>query len=471
MCPARLATAGLIAALALPGGIAAAAPAISLAAVGLRAFSPNGDGVRDRLVARATLTVTSHLTITVRSYEGATVATLLDRDEPAGQMTVTWDGAGVPDGPYDLVATAATGRAQLHVARWSTLPQVPAAGRIVVVLDPGHGGADNGGGSRQLPDGTWLYEKDVTLDTAKKTAVMLSAAGFAVRLTRTDDASLSLAARVRLADAYRGDAFVSFHDNSLAPGEGRTEAFYCETACFGATSSRSLAQALLDAHRVRLRPFEDAAWQMTPSPTVGWSAMDDFVRWNEDGCFDPIVCHFAVLGPYDATRRPAALVMPGALIESLSGSQPIELAMLADPAVRTVLATAFADGIASYFASRAQGVRLELASALPRFSLGRSSTIRIRVTNTGTAAIPAGSRIVVGDRSRVTGYDASRTTGSTIGTATVGRDLPSGGTAVLSVRVTPRVRSSRTWKLDVVVDGVRLSAARIPTLQVATYVH
>lgn len=210
---------------------------------------------------------------------------------------------------------------------------------------------------------------------------------------------------------------------------------------------------------------------MTPSPTAGWSVKDDFIRWNEDGCFDPIVCHFAVLGPYDPTHRPAALVMPGALVESLSGSHPIELAMLADPAMRTVLATAFADGIASYFALRPKAVRLDLASALPRFSLGRSSTIKIRVTNTGTAAISAGSRIIVGDRSQVTGYDASRTTGSTIGTASVGQALPSGGTAVLSVRVTPRVRSSRTWKLDVVVDGVRLSANRIPTLQVATYVH
>lgn len=252
MRSARLAAAGLIAALALPGGTTAAA--ISLAAVGPRAFSPNGDGVHDTLVARATLTVMSHLTITVQSYEGAPVATLVDGDEPAGPMTMTWDGAGVPDGPYDIVATAAMGSARLHVARWSTLPQVPAAARIVVVLDPGHGGTDNGGGSRQMADGTWLYEKDVTLDTAKKTAVMLSAAGFGVRLTRTDDASVSLAARVRLADAYRGDAFVSFHDNSLSPGEGRTEAFYCKTACFGATSSPTLAQALLDAHRCGYRP-------------------------------------------------------------------------------------------------------------------------------------------------------------------------------------------------------------------------
>lgn len=471
MRPARLAAAGLIAALALPGGTAAAAPAISLAAVGPRAFSPNGDGVHDTLVARTTLTVMSHLTITVQSYEGATVATLLDRDEPVGQVDITWDGAGVPDGPYDIVAIAPMGLARLHVARWSTVPKVPAAGKIVVVLDPGHGGTDNGGGSRQLPDGTWLYEKDITLDTAKKTAVMLSAAGFAVRLTRTGDASVSLGARVRVADAYRGDAFVSIHDNSLSPDEGRTEAFYCETACFGVTSSRSLAQALLDSHRVRLQPFESAAWQMTPSPTAGWSAKDDFIRWNEDACFDPIVCHFAVLGPYDPTRRPAALVMPGALVESLSASSPTELAMLADPAMRTVLATAFADGIAGYFASRPKAARLEVASALPRFSLGRLSTIKIRVTNTGTAAVPAGSRIVVGDRSRVTSYDASRITGSTIGTARLGRELPSGGSAVLSVGVTPRVRSSRTWKLDVVVDGVRLSASRIPTLQLGAYVH
>ena len=471
MRPARLATAGLIAALALPVGTAATPPALSLVAIGSRAFSPNGDGVHDTLVAKATVGTPSHLTIAVQSYEGATVATLLDLDEPAGDVAIIWDGAGVRDGPYDLVATTTTGSVRLHVARWSSLPPVPAAAKIVVVLDPGHGGTDTGGGSRQLPDGSWLYEKDVTLDTAKKTAAMLSGAGFAVRLTRIGDASVSLPARVRIANAARGDAFVSFHDNTLAPGEGRTEAFYCETACFGAAMSRSLAQALLDAHRARLQPFERASWQMTPSPTVGWSAKDDFIRWNEDDCFDRIVCHFAVLGPYDPERRPAALVMPGALVESLSGSNPTELAMLADPAMRTVLATAFADGIATYFASRAKAVRLELASTFPRFSLGRPSAIQIRVTNTGAAEIPAGSRLVVGDRSRVTGYDASGTTGFTIGTAMFGRELPAGGVTLVSVVLTPRVRASRTWKLDLVVGGVRLSGSRIPTLQLATYVH
>ncbi len=467
---ASLAAAGLAAVIALPvGGVAA--PAVSLVSVGPRAFSPNGDGTHDTLTARATLTTPSHLTITVRSYEGATVATLLDGDQPAGDTIVTWDGSGLPDGPYSIVASTTAASARLQVARWSTLPVVPAPGKTVVVLDPGHGGTDNGGGSRQLPDGRWLYEKDVTLDTAKKAAVMLSAAGFVVRYTRTDDSSVSLASRVRLADRYRADVFVSIHDNNLPAGQGRTEAFYCGTGCFAASMSQSLAQRILDAHRARLQPFESASWQMTPSPTAGWAAKDDFIRWNEDDCFDPIVCHFGALGPYDATRRPNAIVMPGALVESLSASHPVELAMMADPAMRTVLATAFADGIAGYLAARPTAVRLELASALPRFRLGVTSTIKIRVTNTGTGALPAGSRIVVGDRSRVSGYDASRTTGASLGSASLAAELASGASVVMPVKVKARVRGSRTWKLDVIVGATRLSSLRIPTLQLSTYMH
>ena len=471
MRPARLVATALIAALAVPGGTAAASEPVAMTVVGPRAFSPNGDGVHDTVVARATLAVPSRLTVSVQSFEGATVAVLFDGDAPAGALTVGWDGTGQPDGPYDLVASAGQEIARLHVARWSTLGEVLAPGKIVVLLDPGHGGTDNGGGSRQLPDGTWLYEKDVTLDTARKAGLMLSAAGFAVRLTRTGDSSVSLSSRARLADAVRADAFVSIHDNSLAPGEGRTEAFYCQTACFGSAASRSLAQALLDAHRARLQPFESATWQLTPSPTAGWSAKDDFLRWNEDDCLDPIVCHFAVLGPFDRTRRPSALVMPGALVESLSASSPAELAMLADPAMRTVLAMAFADGIVSYFASRERAARLGLAAALPRFVLEARSTIKVRLTNTGTRAIPAGSLVVVGDRSRVPGYDASGATGTTIGSARLGGGLASGATTALAVSVRPRIRSSRTWKIDVVVGGVRLSASRIPTLQLPIYVH
>ncbi len=54
--------------------------------------------------------------------------------------------------------------------------------RPVIVLDPGHGGEDGGASGA---DGT--AEKDLNLSVAKTVAEILTAAGYDVRLTRTED--------------------------------------------------------------------------------------------------------------------------------------------------------------------------------------------------------------------------------------------------------------------------------------------
>jgi N-acetylmuramoyl-L-alanine amidase len=78
-----------------------------------------------------------------------------------------------------------------------------------VVLDPGHGGKDPGaigvGG---------LREKDVTLALARALAPRLEARGFRVVLTREGDRHLELEERSALAEASRGDLFVSLHANA-----------------------------------------------------------------------------------------------------------------------------------------------------------------------------------------------------------------------------------------------------------------
>jgi N-acetylmuramoyl-L-alanine amidase len=78
-----------------------------------------------------------------------------------------------------------------------------------VVIDPGHGGADPGaigiGG---------LREKDVTLQLAKALGPKLSALGFRVVFTRETDRAVSLEERTAIAEAARGDVFVSLHANA-----------------------------------------------------------------------------------------------------------------------------------------------------------------------------------------------------------------------------------------------------------------
>jgi N-acetylmuramoyl-L-alanine amidase len=90
-------------------------------------------------------------------------------------------------------------------------PRLPAGLRSIetVVLDPGHGGKDPGavgiGGVR---------EKDVALNLARELDARLTAKGFRVVLTRDDDRKITLEERTAIAEAARGDIFVSLHANA-----------------------------------------------------------------------------------------------------------------------------------------------------------------------------------------------------------------------------------------------------------------
>jgi N-acetylmuramoyl-L-alanine amidase len=81
-----------------------------------------------------------------------------------------------------------------------------------VVLDPGHGGEDPGTKS-VLVD---RYEKEFTLDWAKRLRVLLLAQGWQVFLTRTNDTDLTLANRVKVADDVDAGFFISLHFNSAS---------------------------------------------------------------------------------------------------------------------------------------------------------------------------------------------------------------------------------------------------------------
>jgi N-acetylmuramoyl-L-alanine amidase len=78
-----------------------------------------------------------------------------------------------------------------------------------VVIDAGHGGRDPGAIGR-----TGLYEKEVTLDIAKKLSSILNSAGVETTLVRSSDKYVSLEERVRIANSSDGSVFVSIHANA-----------------------------------------------------------------------------------------------------------------------------------------------------------------------------------------------------------------------------------------------------------------
>jgi N-acetylmuramoyl-L-alanine amidase len=468
---ARAIAALLTLALVAPSGAGAATPAVILGATTPRAFSPNGDGVNDVLHLSLTMAAAGSLVVTVHSFEGSTVATLRDEPAEAGVSALLWDGEDLPDGPYTVVAASGDATASLHVAIWRTMPSAGRPGRIVVALDPGHGGTDFGT-SAWMADGRRLFEKDANLDTALKTGAMLDAAGYIVRYTRTSDVNRSLAQRTAFANAVHADVLVGMHYNWIGNSAGQTAVYYCGLGCYGADSSRALAQAVLTAHQARLAPFETDSYHLTPNPVSGWTAIDDYTRWfGHSDCTGTVGCHFGLLGPYSATVRPTAATMPAVLMESLAFSSPDEVGLIGDPAVRTQIAAAYADGIAGFFATRATWVRQERAATLPTLRRYHAASVRIRVVNTGSGTIPAGSVVVVGDRSRTNANDPGTTKGRTIGTRTLTSPLAPGAAVLVSVRVVPKVGGRRTWKVDFVVAGIRLSARRVPALLINAYVR
>jgi N-acetylmuramoyl-L-alanine amidase len=77
-----------------------------------------------------------------------------------------------------------------------------------VVLDPGHGGYDNGAKAAR-----GLNEKMLTLDVARRVKPLLEARGYHVVMTRTTDVFIPLGGRTGISNAHPDAAFVSIHCN------------------------------------------------------------------------------------------------------------------------------------------------------------------------------------------------------------------------------------------------------------------
>ncbi len=119
-------------------------------------------------------------------------------------------------------------------------PQVP-RGRIVVALDPGHGGRDPGavgiGG---------LQEKQVIFPISQQVAAILRQQGVEVVMTRNSDIELDLDPRVQVAERADADLFVSIHANAISlsrPDVNGLETYYYSNA--GARFARTVHDTVL----------------------------------------------------------------------------------------------------------------------------------------------------------------------------------------------------------------------------------
>lgn len=88
--------------------------------------------------------------------------------------------------------------------------------KIVVVLDPGHGGVDIGGHTANL------QEKDLNLKIARKLSELAPGFNIEVHLTRTADVYPSLEERLDISNKVHPDYFISVHIAD-APGKDNTK--------------------------------------------------------------------------------------------------------------------------------------------------------------------------------------------------------------------------------------------------------
>jgi N-acetylmuramoyl-L-alanine amidase len=94
------------------------------------------------------------------------------------------------------------------VAIFLLFQTLPAAAFRTVVIDPGHGGKDDGA------QHYGVKEKDVNLDTSKRLEQILKRKGYKVVMTRRTDRFVPLQERARIANRYRDAIFVSVHYNA-----------------------------------------------------------------------------------------------------------------------------------------------------------------------------------------------------------------------------------------------------------------
>ncbi|HEY9910013.1 MAG TPA: N-acetylmuramoyl-L-alanine amidase, partial [Thermosynechococcaceae cyanobacterium] len=146
-----------------------------------------------------------------------------------------------------------------------TRPRVP-NGKLVVVIDPGHGGPDPGAiGIRGI------QEKEIVLDISRQVATLLEKQGVQAVLTREDDRDLDLEPRVQLAQQVKAALFVSIHANAIdlsRPEVNGLETYYYESGLELARSIHASVLASTGMADRRVRQARFYVLRRTSMPSV-----------------------------------------------------------------------------------------------------------------------------------------------------------------------------------------------------------
>ncbi|MEP6810276.1 MAG: N-acetylmuramoyl-L-alanine amidase [Chthoniobacterales bacterium] len=197
-----------------------------------------------------------------------------------------------------------------------------------IILDPGHGGTDNGTANQ------WGSEKTYALEVALIARDKLRAAGFTVEMTRDKDSGISLEDRVAFANRFSDAVFVSIHFNSGSGGTG------VESYALAPKGAPSNAGGSGEHHATETGGVADEG-NAQDCQNIALTAAVHAAVLSQAGVYDRGVRH----ARFKVLRH---LHIPGLLLEAGFLNDPVEGRRIATPQYRQQLGLAIAQGVQSY---------------------------------------------------------------------------------------------------------------------------
>lgn len=229
--------------------------------------------------------------------------------------------------------------------RMATLPSK----KIMVMLDPGHGGEDPGAIG---PTGT--KEKHVVLDISKYLCDMINATDYmCAKLTRTDDVFIPLGTRVAIARRAKADLFMSIHADAFTTPEAKGSSVFILSDS-GASSSfaRWLAKTQNASDLIGGMSFhakDKMVNRMLLDMTQTWT------RHKSDKFGQLLLSNLSHIGKLHSryVEKAAFAVLkapdiPSVLVETAFISNPDEESLLKTADFRHKVATAIFNGISNF---------------------------------------------------------------------------------------------------------------------------
>jgi len=317
-----------------------------------------GGGLVESVTAADPLTLAIALDKDFATFRAATVPI----DAASSRLVIDLTAAGAP-APSGL----ARAQAQPPAARpapaampeaLAALPAAQPPGVRTIVIDPGHGGDEQG-----TRGAGGVLEKDLVLDVARRLrSVLDTRLGVRVLLTRDDDRVVPHDERASIANNNKADLFVSLHANSSPNKSAKgAEVFYLS----------------LDGLGAEARKMADGP-ESKPVPVLGGGSRDiDLILWdmaqarhlNESAAFAMLVeeelRRRVEMSPNPVQQAPfrvlVAANMPAVLVEMGFLSNPEQEAQLTSDDFKNRVVQSLFDAITRYRGR----IEAQAASRLP----------------------------------------------------------------------------------------------------------